>query len=78
MKKIIYYIASSLEGFITGRNEDISHFIYTGKGVEKYQNDLADFKTVIMGRKTYEFGYKYGLEPGQPAYPHMLTYDRIQ
>jgi len=24
-----------------------------------------------MGRRTYEFGYKFGLEPGQPAYPHM-------
>ena len=27
-----------------------------------------------MGRKTYEFGYKFGLEPGQPAYPHMEHY----
>ena len=24
-----------------------------------------------MGRRTYEFGYQYGLEPGQSAYPHM-------
>ena len=24
-----------------------------------------------MGRKTYEFGFQYGLEPGQPAYPNM-------
>ncbi len=24
-----------------------------------------------MGRRTYEFGYKFGLKPGQPAYPHM-------
>ncbi|WCL50156.1 hypothetical protein [Leptospira sp. GIMC2001] len=24
-----------------------------------------------MGKNTYEFGYKYGLEPGQKAYPHM-------
>ena len=24
-----------------------------------------------MGRRTYKFGYKYGLESGQPAYPHM-------
>ena len=24
-----------------------------------------------MGRRTYEFGYKYGLKPGQAAYPHM-------
>ena len=24
-----------------------------------------------MGRKTYEFGYKFGLVPGQQAYGHM-------
>lgn len=33
--------------------------------------NLQKFKTVIMGRRTYEFGYQYGLEPGQPAYSHM-------
>ena len=27
-----------------------------------------------MGRKTYEFGYKFGLKPGEPAYPHMKHY----
>ena len=27
-----------------------------------------------MGRKTYEFGYSFGLGIGQPAYPHMEHY----
>ncbi len=27
-----------------------------------------------MGRRTYEFGYQYGIQPGQPAYPHMQHY----
>lgn len=27
-----------------------------------------------MGRNTYEYGYTYGLKPGQPAYPHMKHY----
>lgn len=71
MRKIIYYVASSLDGFIAGENDDISQFILQGEGVEKYQSDLANFGTVIMGRKTYEFGFQYGLEPGQPAYPNM-------
>ena len=74
MKKIIYYVASSIDGFIAGENDDISKFILQGEGVEKYQSDLLNFKTVIMGRKTYEFGYKYGLPPGQPAYPNMEHY----
>ncbi|MEM6634031.1 MAG: dihydrofolate reductase family protein [Bacteroidota bacterium] len=71
MQRIIYYVASSLDGYIAGKNGDISLFIQQGKGVEKYQSDLAKYETVIMGRKTYEFGFQYGLKPGQPAYPHM-------
>lgn len=71
MKRIIYYVATSLDGYISAPNEDISQFVFDGKGVEKYQADLLDYKTVIMGRKTYEFGYKFGLPAGQPAYPHM-------
>lgn len=71
MPKIVYYVASSLDGFISGPNGDVSKFAPGGKGVEKYQSDLLDFETVIMGRRTYEFGYQYGLIPGQPAYPHM-------
>jgi dihydrofolate reductase len=71
MSKIIYYVASSIDGFIAGTNDDISDFAEGGNGVDKYLSDLQNFKTVIMGRRTYEFGYQYGLEPGQPAYPHM-------
>ncbi len=70
MRKIIYYVASSLDGYIAGKNDDISQFILQGEGVEKYQSDLANFEIVIMGRKTYEFGFQYGLKPGQPAYPN--------
>lgn len=74
MRKIVYYVASSLDGYIAGPAEDISGFVGAGDGVDKYLADLADFDTVIMGRKTYEFGYKYGLEPGKTAYPHMRHY----
>lgn len=74
MRNIIYYVATSLDGYIAGPNEDISKFAAAGEGVQQYLADLQAFKTVIMGRKTYEFGYKYGLEAGQPAYPHMDHY----
>ncbi|MBX2842364.1 MAG: dihydrofolate reductase family protein [Flammeovirgaceae bacterium] len=71
MRKIIYYVATSIDGFISGENEDISGFVQSGDLVDYFLNDLQNFDTVIMGRKTYEFGYKFGLQPGQPAYPHM-------
>lgn len=71
MKQIIYYVAVSLDGYIAGPKNDISSFILQGPGVDQYQSDLQSFNTVIMGRKTYEFGYQFGLPPGQPAYPNM-------
>ena len=74
MRKIIYYVAASLDGYISGPANDISLFNPEGSGVTQYLQDLKEFDTVIMGRHTYEFGYDYGLKPGQPAYPHMEHY----
>lgn len=74
MRNIIYYVATSLDGFIAGPEDDISGFEQKGEGVDQYLKDLQAFDTVIMGRKTYEFGYQFGLEAGQPAYPHMKHY----
>lgn len=71
MNKIVYYIATSIDGYITDKNSDISQFLYQGKGVEKYLIDLKKFKTVIMGRNTYEMRYAFGLKSGQPAYDGM-------
>jgi len=71
MGRIIYYVASSIDGFIAGENDDISDFAIGGNAVDKYLADLQNFMIVIMGRRTYEFGYRYGIEPGKPAYPHM-------
>ena len=71
MRKIIYYVASSIDGFIAGPQGDISSFNTTGNGVDQYLVDLQAFDTVIMGRETYEFGYKFGVKPGMPAYNHM-------
>lgn len=74
MRQLVYYVAVSLDGYIAGPNEAIDKFAADGPLVEKYLSDLQSFDTVVMGRKTYEFGYKFGLEPGQPAYPHMRHY----
>lgn len=74
MRPIVYYVATSLDGYICGPDEDISGFVGQGNGVDKYLSDLKNFDTVLMGRRTYEFGYRYGLVPGQPAYPHMNNY----
>ena len=76
MKQIVYYVASSIDGFISGPNNDVSGYVSEGDGVAQYLSDLSDFDTVIMGRNTYEFGYNYGMEPGQPSpvYGNMEHY----
>lgn len=74
MRKIVYYVASSLDGYIAGPNESIEGFVSGGSGVEQYLQDLQQFDIALMGRNTYEFGYKYGMQPGQAPYPHMQHY----
>lgn len=76
MRKVVYYVASSIDGFISGMNDDVSGFVSEGSGVAQYLNDLDAFDTVIMGRNTYEFGYAYGVQPGQPSpvYAKMTHY----
>ena len=74
MRNIVYYVATSLDGFISGPDGDISGFTASGNGVDQYLNDLQKYDTVIMGRKTYEFGYKFGMKPGDLAYPRMEHY----
>ncbi|ABD54966.1 dihydrofolate reductase family protein [Jannaschia sp. CCS1] len=73
MHPIIYDVAVSLDGYISGPSGDISKFAHDGPVVDDYAARLGGYKTAIMGRKTYEFGYDYGLEPGQNPYPNMNT-----
>jgi dihydrofolate reductase len=74
MRKIVYYVACSLDGYIMGLDEDMGKFVTEGTGILQYLSDLETFDTVIMGRKTYEFGYKFGLVQGQKPYPQMRHY----
>lgn len=74
MRRIIYDVAVSLDGFIAGPDGDISAFPAEGDHLQPYLDRLAIYQTAIMGRGTYEFGYRYGLKPGARAYPHMDHY----
>lgn len=71
MREIIYDVAVSLDGFIAAPGGDASAFPGDGDHIAPYFDRLAGYGTVIMGRRTYEYGYGFGLEPGARAYPHM-------
>jgi len=73
MHSIIYDVAVSIDGYISGPGGDISQFAQEGAVVDDYTARLETYATAIMGRATYEFGYRFGMEPGQNPYPHMKT-----
>ncbi|CAD5293394.1 MULTISPECIES: dihydrofolate reductase family protein [unclassified Imperialibacter] len=74
MRKIIYHVASTLDGYIAHKDGTTKGFLEEGEHVSDYLESLKEYDTVIMGMHTYEYGYNYGLRPGQPAYPHMMNY----
>lgn len=73
MHTIIYDVAVSLDGFISGPSGDISKFAHEGPVVDDYCDRLAGYATAIMGGTTYEFGYRFGLKAGQNPYATMET-----
>lgn len=74
MQPIIYDVAVSIDGFIAGFDGDISQFAHDGAVVDDYFARLSDYAVAIMGRHTYEFGYRFGLLPGANPYANMQTH----
>jgi len=74
MHPLIYDVAVSLDGYISGPDGDISQFAHEGPVVDDYTARLSGYAVALMGRATYEFGYAFGLEPGMNPYPTMESY----
>lgn len=74
MRNLNYAVATSLDNFIADVNGSIAMFPREGPHIEDYVEDLLAYDTVIMGKNTYEFGYRHGLEKGSSMYPHMRNY----
>ena len=56
-RKVILYIATSLDGYIAKPNDDLSFLSLVENGDEDYgyYEFMASVDTVIMGRKTYDW-----------------------
>ncbi|MDP5276747.1 dihydrofolate reductase family protein [Chengkuizengella axinellae] len=74
MRKIIYDIATTLDNFVAREDRTVDGFIMEGQHAEEYIERIKEYDTVLMGKHTYEFGFSYGIEPGEPAYPNMMNY----
>jgi dihydrofolate reductase len=66
-RKVILYIAESLDGFIARENSDISWLSIVERPGEDYgyKDFISTVDTVIMGRKTYDKVLSFGIE-----FPH--------
>ena len=71
MRRLVYDIAVSLDGFISGPKHDTSAFPMQGDHVDAYFERLMGYKACVMGRGTYEVGYAWGIKPGVNPYPHL-------
>lgn len=74
MKELIYYTATSLDGFTAGRKGDRSLFVKHGASTTRRETDLPHVDTIILCRQSYEAGYGYGLRPGQPLCEGLVHY----
>jgi len=66
-RKLIVYIATSLDGYIAKPNDDLSFLNIVAKDGEDYgyQAFIETIDTVIVGRKTYDWVMKQ-----VPEFPH--------
>ena len=63
-RKVVYYVATSIDHYIAHEDETIDGFATEGHHISDYITSLRDYDTVLMGRRTYEWGYQFGVQPG--------------
>jgi len=75
MRKLKYFVACTVDGFICREDGSFDCFMRRGLGagphVTDYLESLKTFDAVLMGRKTYEVGLKVGVTN---PYPTMKSY----
>ncbi len=76
MAELIYHVATTTDGFIADPQgkADGSVFLYEGDHIPDFLNHIKEYAAVLMGRKTYEFGYQFGMKPGEAGYKGIKHY----
>lgn len=69
MTELIYHIATTADHFIAGPNgeADESIFRHHDDVIADFLQNVKTYNAVLMGRNTYEYGFQFGLKPGEPS-----------
>ena len=67
MRRLKYHVASTVDGFIAHTDPTVAGFVADGEHVTDYLESLKnDYDIALMGRRTYEFGFQYGVTNPYP------------
>lgn len=72
MRKSVYHVAISLDGFIANPDGGWQGLLMEGDHLQDYIQSLADYSTVLMGRHTYEVGLKQGVSSPYPMMEQFI------
>ncbi|WP_342376300.1 dihydrofolate reductase family protein [Myxococcus stipitatus] len=70
-RKLTYHVATTLDGFIAREDHSFDCFVNEGDHVTEYFATLRTYGAVVMGRKTYDIGLRFGVTN---PYPYLETY----
>ena len=77
--KITYHVAASRDGFIAGKDGDVSWLDSADVGDEHFKlaEFIASVDGLILGRKSYDFLYDYGSWPYGDKPTYVFTRGKI-
>jgi dihydrofolate reductase len=78
MRTVTYGAACSLDGFITGPNENLDWLHHSADVAEIMRRYWHDVDTIIMGRKTYDFSVSMGGAPAMPGITATYVFSRTR
>ncbi|TVX89749.1 dihydrofolate reductase family protein [Paenibacillus agilis] len=79
MALLVYHVGVSLDHFITDQPMedglfDRTLFLFDGDHVPDFLSDIQKYDAVLMGGNTYQFGFQFGKNAGEPGYDGIKHY----
>ncbi|CAH2404615.1 dihydrofolate reductase family protein [Mesorhizobium escarrei] len=76
MSKVVLYIATSLDGFVAGENDDISWLFQFNDVDYGYDAFFSRIGAIVEGRRAYDLEIKHGWEHAHPVSTFVLSHSQ--